>query len=178
MLKILITQHHHISVIPNCSRRTWQPNISPQKMWTIHCSTMTPLTCQRHSILHLIPTARDLKLGHCTGKVFGSPSTKNRFQTPHPGRMIDLDTGSGRIFRKTAQKATKAGEDLTDLIFIALGKSSAMLQRVQFRNSELSVPELSPGSWAMSTISWLNPSFVRLASSKYNYLRGWRLRPP
>ncbi|KAF3492214.1 uncharacterized protein GIQ15_01731 [Arthroderma uncinatum] len=72
----------------------------------------------------------------------------NRSQLPHSYRTIVLDVGagSGRIFRKIAQKATKSGDDLSDATFIGLDKSSAMLERAKKRAFELS---------GVGTVSWL-----------------------
>ncbi|KAM5469080.1 hypothetical protein MauCBS54593_004432 [Microsporum audouinii] len=73
---------------------------------------------------------------------------QNRALDPHPDHTIVLDVGagSGRIFRKIAQRAAKAGEDLTDASFIGLDKSPTMLERAKKRGAELA---------SVGRVSWL-----------------------
>lgn len=91
--------------------------------------------------------------------VFQKLLRQNRSQQhPNCTVVLDVGTGSGRIFRKLAQKAAEAAEDLTDTNFIGMDKSPAMLERARLRNTELS--RVGKVSWLVGDARNLLAQFV------------------
>ncbi|KAK2873346.1 hypothetical protein FQN49_002420 [Arthroderma sp. PD_2] len=86
--------------------------------------------------------------GNLYWKILQELLRENRSHQSHLDRTVVLDVGagSGRIFRKIAQKAAKTADDLSDVRFIGLDKSPAMLERAKKRDSELS---------NVGTVSWV-----------------------
>ncbi|EFE43680.1 hypothetical protein TRV_01540 [Trichophyton verrucosum HKI 0517] len=81
-----------------------------------------------------------------------------------PTIVLDVGAGSGRIFRKMALKAAKSGEDLSDVRFIGLDKSSSMVERAKSRASELS--DVGSVTWIVGDASDM------LAQPDLSQLRG------